>query len=66
LPKFQKRHYEAIAEVISAMRLDAQESQDLIASVAAGALTERSVKLFAEDNPKFKPGVFRRACEPTR
>lgn len=53
--KFQRRHYEAVAEVISKYRQDGNNVTE--------ELVERFVRMFAEDNQMFKSDRFRAACE---
>lgn len=62
MPKFQKRHYEAIADVIADARLTANGAS------AADKIEAGLATLFAKDNPRFKPQRFYRACrwQPNR
>ena len=62
LPKFAKRHYEAIATAIqeARRRVEAGENNhDPIANVV-----DEFSRLFRDDNGRFKWDRFRRACVP--
>ena len=60
-PMFQKRHFEAIAEVMSSVWPNNVEG------IAARNLIEfRLLKLFANDNPQFDRTRFREACDGTK
>lgn len=57
-PKFEKRQYKAIAEVIRKLHPGIRTSQQW-----TGVKTMFG-DMLAEDNPKFDRGKFEEACEP--
>jgi methyl coenzyme M reductase alpha subunit len=59
LPKFAKRHYEAIATAIQEARRRANGSNDPIAVVV-----DELADIFAADNSRFGRDRFERACVP--
>ena len=54
MSKFQRRHYEAIAEVIGYMGMDSQPRK---------FITEEFVRMFKRDNSNFNPDRFRARVE---
>jgi len=60
VPRFAKRHYEAIAQAMqdarTHLRSDAVNQQECVIHCLADML--------AADNPEFKRARFERACEP--
>ena len=61
LPRFQKRHYEAIAKIMQDLALCADtEDKRRHTTLAINMFSE----IFAEDNSAFQLGRFERACEP--
>ena len=59
LPKFAKRHYEAIATAIQEALEAGENNHDPIANVV-----DELSSLFRDDNGRFKWDRFRRACVP--
>lgn len=55
-PRFQQRHYEAIAEVFTKSYLAGDSAWLYLRNDLAA--------MFKADNPKFKPERFKAACEP--
>lgn len=64
MPKFQKRHYEAIATVIADMSHEAAVPgvRMLFSSSETVDLARRLADYFAIDNPRFQRDRFLRAC----
>lgn len=56
MPKFSKRHYEAVAAMFRKLARTSWKANEL-------APTD-FVRLFSEDNPSFDPEKFRKACSP--
>ena len=56
-PKFERRHYKAIANVISQAA-----SYDGEATCQLDMVIQNFVDLFRADNPSFQPVRFRDAC----
>ena len=54
MPKFAKRHYEAVARLLAAHD-----------STVADAIVEDFAAMFADDNPRFDYSKFFKACNPT-
>lgn len=54
--KFQRRHYQAIADVLVQMRQDANE--ELFTESIITTLEDALVQTFTRDNPRFKPTLF--------
>lgn len=71
--KYQRRHYEDVAHILSALREQAtpkskneqNKVRDHVASVdhVADYLEHEFVKLFMRDNTKFKPDRFSAAAK---
>jgi len=59
LPKFAKRHYEAIATAIQEALEAGENNHDPIANVV-----DELSWLFRDDNGRFKWDRFRQACVP--
>ncbi len=57
MPKFQSRHYRAIADVIAAIPVDLFSQPELDRLIAA------LIVAFERDNPAFKPDRFVSACK---
>jgi hypothetical protein len=77
MPKclFQKRHYDAVAEILRAVRNQygtgwINEKTQMGALAACGSIQDRLANLFEADNPRTKRGQgfnrqkFEEACEP--
>ena len=60
LPKFQRRHYVAIAEVFA--QLSSTSQAQLFAPEELPRLQRAFAEAFRADNPAFKPVQFSRAC----
>ena len=60
LPRFAKRHYEAIAQAMQ----DAQDNLSGEARRGIDRATDRLADLFRRDNANFERDRFERACEP--
>jgi hypothetical protein len=59
MPKhFTRRHYIQIAQLLAKA---ADERKDLFSRADLAELVDRFETLFADDNPSFKPEVFRKA-----
>lgn len=58
-PKFQKRHYAAIADVLRKAALRPNDSP----AEALSDLEQDFADLFRADNYKFSPGKFFAACD---
>lgn len=62
-PKFERRHYNAVADVL-------KHAAPILAYDAANAkwsaIVEAFIMMFKADNPNFKPQRFRDACDPPR
>lgn len=58
--RFQRRHYETIAEILSQMYT---ECRDMFERATVDAIRDRFVITFTADNPSFSPSRFRSACE---
>lgn len=58
-PKFQQRHYVAIAEVVNGLR-----SSDNTDNLTMGMLQHRLCEMFIADNPAFDRDRFQAACKP--
>jgi hypothetical protein len=58
-PRFQKRHYQLLADAIRSTRVLPHDS----AQEAMADLIEDLVSRFALDNPDFNPDTFRRAAQ---
>ena len=62
-PRFQARHYDALAALIQHVR------NDFLAhgpSVGIDRIEQELIILFRADNPKFSPDKFRAACQPRK
>lgn len=57
--KFQRRHYQAIAEVLI---LSVNSQAHLFAELSARELIDRFADLFSRDNPRFDKDRFLSAC----
>jgi hypothetical protein len=62
MPKFQTRHYEAIADLLSAIRADSDVHGDLFMAEACERFQEHATRLFSRDNPRFKAERFNAAA----
>lgn len=62
MPKFQQRHYEAIAETMQQTYSD--DSGDGGGADTWSFIVESLADMFASDSPKFQRDRFIRACEP--
>ena len=62
--KFQRRHYQAVADVIrkSPVYTGGSEQQTLLSVQQMECLIERFCDMFEADNPDFRPARFRDAC----
>jgi len=61
VPRFAKRHYEAIAQAMQ----NAQPSpRDVAGCLTWEACRNELIQTFRADNPEFKPTRFAAACEP--
>jgi hypothetical protein len=59
---FQQRHYEALAKLMQAAKV-----QDDVDQQGGLDMMQRMMcELLAQDNPKFDRARFERACEPGR
>jgi hypothetical protein len=67
LPKFAKRHYEALAQVIQSLALSHNELSndelDELVSVRQGIANDFA-NMLAKDNPRFDRARFIQACIP--
>lgn len=63
-PRFTKKHYEAIAEALAAVKRD-RAGLPVAENAALPAVERQLVGLFAADNPKFSPSAFAPACGHT-
>ena len=54
-PKFQRRHYDAVAGVLRAIRDDAW---DPLLTSAVRVMSDRCADLFTADNPRFQRDRF--------
>lgn len=61
MPKFQRRHYIAIAEVFAEVRADQQ--MPLFELTALNSVIARTANLLARDNPRFDRSKFLTACK---
>lgn len=67
MPKFQQRHYNAVADLFWIRRQELRSFGELT-HIHAGRMNEWGVmqarfrNLFAGDNVRFKPDKFDRAC----
>lgn len=61
MPRFQKRHYTAIAEIISAC----SEDQATLFFADLPRFVHKLVTLFERDNPRFDSARFLAACKLT-
>jgi hypothetical protein len=59
---FQKRHYEAVAELLRIAFK--REACDVAGIAAVEAIRDDFIATFKADNSKFDPGRFREACKP--
>jgi hypothetical protein len=59
-PKFARRHYEAIAEIMRRT----QSNNDGGGADIWWSIREELTNLFAADNPRFHRSRFKEACEP--
>ena len=59
--KFQRRHYEAIAEVLAEIRRGIP--LDLFLQTQYQATVDRFIHTFEQDNPRFREDQFRQATE---
>ena len=62
--KFQRRHYQAIADVIrkSPVYTGGDDRQTMLSVQQMECLIERLCEMFEADNPDFRPARFRDAC----
>lgn len=60
MPKFQRRHYTAIAEVIATIRNRRQSA--LFSEAELVHFAEAMAVYFADDNPRFNRSRFLAAC----
>lgn len=63
MPKFNKRHYEAIAQVLQEIKPPTDDKFTPMHRQWIITINELS-RLFARDNSGFQLGRFERACEP--
>lgn len=63
-PKFERRHYNAVAQTLSKCPIYTGGSikQQNLSVQQMECVIERFVDMFEEDNPHFKPALFRDAC----
>ena len=63
MPKFQRRHYEAIAEVLKDVRDSADTLQLFPPEIAAlNGIITKTAEVFRRDNPRFDRDRFISAC----
>lgn len=60
---FQRRHYLAVAEILSQARQDAYRSQDLFAVGLIEQMAERFADMFKADNGRFSRQRFEDAAK---
>ena len=65
MPKFQKRHYEAIADVLRTIHKD-QQVAIFTDPIDTSKLIRRIGDMFAGDNPRFDRARFVAACHLTK
>lgn len=58
--KFERRHYEAIAEVLRGVRADI--SDNMSPALVLGKVEAELVRTFSRDNGSFQPERFRKAA----
>ena len=64
MPRFQARHYNAIAEVFSSgLYADAKRTNDLFLVTALDAVLDALAEHFARDNARFSSERFRNAAK---
>lgn len=59
MPKFQRRHYRTIAEVLREVR---EDSDTLFTSAEVFKMIGAFATAFQQDNPRFKIATFAVAC----
>lgn len=57
MAKFQRRHYQAIADMLSGE----VHRANLFERTELDLLVDKFSRLFEQDNPRFKPSTFRQA-----
>ena len=60
MPKFQQRHYEAIADSINRLIWDTDLNMDELVGIIK--TRNQLTKMFQSDNPNFKESKFTDAC----
>ena len=55
---FTRQHYEAVARILKARRVNASGESELILNTIANDLAD----LFKDDNPRFDKGFFLNKC----
>jgi hypothetical protein len=60
MSKFSKAHYQIVADAIR----ESNEETPVGKRSPLIFLREKLIFQFSQDNPKFDPGRFMRACEP--
>ena len=63
MPKFAKRHYEAVARLLAAHRPAVDDNEAMILSQKVDAIIEDFAAMFADDNPRFNRSTFFKACD---
>jgi len=65
-PAFSRRHYVAVAAVLSVIADDVISGELTDADETWRAFREGMTVIFSDDNPAFDPVRFREACIPER
>ena len=55
---FQRRHYQAIAEILATALSDQQGNRDLFVTALVERITGQFADMFAADNPRFSRQRF--------
>jgi hypothetical protein len=64
-PKFERRHYKAVAEVLRNVLADLGHSDaDPRPPMSWRKIKQELGTMFIRDNPRFDRGRFEEACEP--
>ena len=58
MPKFTRKHYTAIAGLLSGLHCDAIDGGDMFLLETVRIMRERMTETFSRDNPAFKPDRF--------